>query len=52
MFCNFYLVKKHKIVDSTTTVIREKISTNLGFLEFLMFFDAGFANFKKQLNFT
>jgi hypothetical protein len=35
MFCNFYLVKTHKIAKkSTTTKAREKISTNLKSLEF------------------
>jgi len=36
MFSNFYLVKNHKIVkkNSTTTKAREKISTDLEFLEF------------------
>jgi hypothetical protein len=34
-------VKNNKIVESATTAeAREKISTNLGFLEFLMIFDA------------
>ena len=34
MFCNFYLVKNHKIdKNSTTTKAREKISTHLKFLE-------------------
>jgi hypothetical protein len=37
MFCNFYLVKNHKIVqNSTTTKASENISTNL---ESLGFFD-------------
>jgi hypothetical protein len=35
MFCNFYLVKNHKIVkNSTTTKAKEKISTDLESLEF------------------
>jgi hypothetical protein len=35
MFCNFYIVKNHKIVNNTTTVkAREKISTYLESLEF------------------
>jgi hypothetical protein len=35
MFCNFYLVKNHKIVkNSTITKAREKISTDLESLEF------------------
>jgi hypothetical protein len=35
MFCNFYLVKNHKIAkNSTTAKVREKISTDLESLEF------------------
>jgi hypothetical protein len=35
MFCNFYLVKSHKIVNnSATNKVREKISTYLESLEF------------------
>jgi hypothetical protein len=35
MFCNFYLVKNHKIADnSATTQAREKMSTLLESLEF------------------
>jgi hypothetical protein len=35
MFCNFYLVKIHKIVkNSTMTKAREKICTDLETLEF------------------
>ncbi len=35
MFCNFYLVKNHKIdKNSTTTKAREQISTHLESLEF------------------
>jgi hypothetical protein len=34
-------VKNNKIVDSSTNAeAKEKINTNLGSLEFLMFFDA------------
>jgi hypothetical protein len=34
-------MKNHKIVDSSTNAeAKEKINTNLGFLEFLMIFDA------------
>jgi hypothetical protein len=38
MFCNFYLVRNHKIAqNSTTTKAREKIRTDLEFLRiFLM----------------
>jgi hypothetical protein len=36
MFCDFYLVKNHKIVNNfTTTEAKEKISTDLESLEFL-----------------
>ncbi len=35
IFCNFYLVKNHKIAkNSTTTKVREKISTDVESLEF------------------
>jgi hypothetical protein len=35
MFCDFYLVKNHKIANnSATTEAREKISTDLKSLEF------------------
>jgi hypothetical protein len=35
MFCNFYLLKNHKIAkNSTTTRAREKMSTDLESLEF------------------
>jgi hypothetical protein len=38
-FCNFYLVKNHKIVDSSiTTEAREKYEYNLGILRVLEFF--------------
>jgi len=40
MFCNFYLVKNHKIVKkSTTTKAREKTSTDLKSLNVLCVFD-------------
>jgi hypothetical protein len=49
MFCNFYLVKNHKISkNSTTAKAREKISTDLESLEFYKFFDACFTKFKKN----
>jgi hypothetical protein len=55
MFCNFYLVKSHKISkNSATTKAREKISTDLEFLEFknnLCLFDKRLiypSNFKQQ----
>ena len=35
MFCNFYVVKNHKIAQaSTTTLAREKISTDWESVEF------------------
>jgi hypothetical protein len=35
VFCNFYLVKNHKITkNSTTTKAREKISTDLETLKY------------------
>ncbi len=38
MFCNFYLVKSHKIADSSaTTEAREKLSTDLESVEFYIF---------------
>ncbi len=44
MFCDFYFVKNHKIVNnSTTNRAREKISTDLESLEFTKFFDVGLA---------
>jgi hypothetical protein len=34
-FCNFYLEKNHKIAENSTTIkAREKISTDLKFLEY------------------
>jgi hypothetical protein len=49
MFCNFYLVKNHKIAkNSTTTKAREKISTDLESLEFENFFDVGLTKFKNN----
>jgi hypothetical protein len=40
MFCNFYLVKNHKIgINATTTKAREKISTDLESVELKFFFD-------------
>jgi hypothetical protein len=35
MFCNFYLVKSHKIADNSETIkARDKISKNLESVEF------------------
>jgi hypothetical protein len=46
MFCNFYLVKNHKIANnSTTTKAREKIRTDLESFE-LNFFDVCLTKFK------
>ncbi len=49
MFCNFYLVKNHKIANnSATTEAREKISTDLESLEFQKFFDIGLTIFQNN----
>jgi hypothetical protein len=49
MFCNFYLVKNHKIANnSATTKAREKISTYLEFLEVENFFDVCWTKFKNN----
>jgi hypothetical protein len=49
MFCNFYLVKNHKIVkNSTTAKAREKISTDLESLELLQFFDVCLTKYKNN----
>jgi hypothetical protein len=46
MFCNFCLVKNHKIADnSTTTKAGEKITT---YLESLEFFDVCLTKFKNH----
>ncbi len=46
MFCNFYLVKNHKIAkNSTTTKAREKLSK---VLESLEFFDVSLTKFKNS----
>jgi hypothetical protein len=54
MFCNFYLLKNHKIAsNSATTKAREKISTYLESLELNKFFDvclSKFENYKYLLN--
>ncbi len=43
MFCNFCLVKNHKIADnSTTTEAREKVRKDLESLEFYKFVDVDF----------
>jgi hypothetical protein len=37
MFCNFYIVKNHKIAgNSATTEAREKVSTYLESVEFIL----------------
>jgi hypothetical protein len=47
MFCNFYLVKKYKIVNnSRTTTAREKISRDLESLEFYKKFAVVWLNLK------
>jgi len=47
MFYNFYLVKNHKIVNSSlTTDAREKITTYLESLEFCNFLKICLTNFK------
>ncbi len=49
MFCNFYLLKNHKIgKNSTTTKAREKISTYLESVESYQFFDTRFTKFKND----
>jgi len=49
MFCNFYLVKIHKIAkNSATTKAREKISTDLEFLELLKKFNVCLTNFRNN----
>ncbi len=46
-FCNFYLVKNHKIANnSATTEAREKISTYLESLEFWKNFDVCLTKFQ------
>ncbi len=47
MFCNFYLVKNHKIANnSATTEAREKVTTYLQSVQFKKFFNVCFAKFK------
>jgi hypothetical protein len=47
MFCNFYLVKNHKIADNAaTTEAREKISTYLESVEFKKNFDPCLTKFE------
>jgi hypothetical protein len=49
MFCEFYLVKSHKITKNSTTIkAREKISTDLESLEFQNFFDVCVTKFKNN----
>jgi hypothetical protein len=51
MFCNVYLVKNHKIANSsTTTKATEKISTDLKSLEFKNFFDECLTKIKHSQN--
>jgi hypothetical protein len=37
MFCNFYLMKNHKIARNSTAKAKEKINTDLESLEFKKF---------------
>ncbi len=47
MFCNFYLLKNHKIAKSSaTTEARGKISTYLESSEFYRFFNVGLTKFE------
>ncbi len=47
MFCNFYLVKNHKIANNSATAeARERISTYLEYLEFKKFFEACLTKFE------
>jgi hypothetical protein len=47
MFCNFYLVKNHKLAyNSATTEAREKIRTDLESLEFEKIFDVCLTKFE------
>jgi len=49
MFCNFYSVKIHKIAkNSATAKAREKISTDLEFLELSKTFNVCLTNFKND----
>jgi len=51
MFCNFYLVKNHKIAKNvTTTKAREKIITDLESLKILEIFDVRLTTFKNNQN--
>jgi len=47
MFCNFYLVKNHKIANnSATTEARDKISADLDPVEFMNCFDKCLTKFE------
>ncbi len=49
LYCNFYLVKNHKIAEnSTTTKAREKISADLETLQFQKFFAVCLTKFKNK----
>jgi hypothetical protein len=49
MFCNFYLVKNHKVPKNlTATKAREKISSYLESLEFSKKFDVCLTRFKNN----
>ncbi len=47
MFCNFYLVKNLE-KNSITTLAKEKISTDLNWLEYYKFFDESLTKFKNN----
>jgi hypothetical protein len=48
MFCDFYLVKNHKIGNNSTTTRAWKISTDLESLEFKTFLSVGLAKFENN----
>ncbi len=49
MFCNFYLVKNHKIANNlSTTEARAKLSTDLESFEFQKFFDVCFTKLENN----
>jgi hypothetical protein len=51
MFCNFYLVKSHKVVNNSATIeAREKINTDLKSLEFQKFLGISLTKFENYQN--
>jgi hypothetical protein len=51
MFCDFYLVKNHTIVNNSTTIKpRENISKDLDSPKFYNFFGVGLAKFENLIN--